>query len=63
MEMVAKAIDKAGSTDAKAVAFALEGMTLKTYYGTVTMRAEDHQLIQPLVYLDPDQGRDQGRQV
>ncbi len=48
MEMVAKAIDKAGSTDAKAVAFALEGMTLKTYYGTVTMRAEDHQLIQPL---------------
>ena len=46
--MVAKAFDKAGSTDAKAVAYALEGMEHKTYYGTVTMRAEDHQLIQPL---------------
>jgi branched-chain amino acid transport system substrate-binding protein len=48
MEMVAKAIDKAGSADAKAVALALEGMEHKTFYGTVTMRAEDHQLIQPL---------------
>jgi branched-chain amino acid transport system substrate-binding protein len=48
MEMVAKAFDKAGSTEAKAVALALEGMTHQTYYGTVTMRAEDHQLIQPL---------------
>ena len=48
MEMVAKAFDKAGSTDAKAVAFALEGMTHQTFYGVVTMRAEDHQLIQPL---------------
>jgi branched-chain amino acid transport system substrate-binding protein len=48
MEMVAKAFDKAGSSDAKAVAFALEGMTHQTLYGAVTMRAEDHQLIQPL---------------
>ena len=57
MEMVAKAFDKAGSTDAKAVAYALEGMEHKTYYGTVTMRAEDHQLIQPLYHLHHDQGR------
>jgi branched-chain amino acid transport system substrate-binding protein len=48
MEMLAKAIDKAGSTNAKAIAHALAGMTHETYYGTVTMRAEDHQLIQPL---------------
>lgn len=48
MEMVAKAFDKAGSTDPKAVAYALEGMEHKTLYGTVTMRAADHQLIQPL---------------
>jgi branched-chain amino acid transport system substrate-binding protein len=48
MEMLAKAFDKAGKPDAKAVAFALEGMTLQTPYGLVTMRAEDHQLIQPL---------------
>jgi branched-chain amino acid transport system substrate-binding protein len=48
MEMVAKAFDKAGSTDPKAVAYALEGLEHKTPYGTVTMRASDHQLIQPL---------------
>lgn len=48
MEMVAKAFDKAGSTDPTAVAFALEGMKHETYYGTVIMRAEDHQLIQPM---------------
>lgn len=48
MEMLAKAIDKAGSTDAKAIAFALSGMEHETLYGKVTMRAEDHQLIQPL---------------
>lgn len=48
MEMLAKAIDKAGSANAKAIANALEGMTHETYYGTVTMRAEDHQLLQPL---------------
>jgi branched-chain amino acid transport system substrate-binding protein len=48
MEMLAKAIDKAGSTDAKAIALALEGMEHETLYGKVTMRAEDHQLIQPL---------------
>ncbi|MGC1404504.1 MAG: branched-chain amino acid ABC transporter substrate-binding protein [Thermodesulfobacteriota bacterium] len=48
MEMLAKAFDKAGSTEAKAVAYALEGMQYQTPYGMVTMRAEDHQLIQPL---------------
>jgi branched-chain amino acid transport system substrate-binding protein len=48
MEMLAKAFNKAGKVDPKAVAFALEGMEHETYYGKVTMRAEDHQLIQPL---------------
>ena len=48
MEMLVKAFEKAGSTDAKAVAFALEGMEYETHYGKVIMRAEDHQLIQPL---------------
>ncbi|RJQ77953.1 MAG: branched-chain amino acid ABC transporter substrate-binding protein [Desulfobacteraceae bacterium] len=48
MEMLAAAVKKAGSTDAKAIAFALEGMEHETPYGKVTMRAEDHQLIQPL---------------
>jgi branched-chain amino acid transport system substrate-binding protein len=48
MEMFVKALNKAGKDDAKAFAFALEGMEHETLYGKVTMRAEDHQLIQPL---------------
>ncbi len=48
MEMLAKAIDKAGSANPKAIAYALEGMEYETPYGKVTMRAEDHQLLQPL---------------
>jgi branched-chain amino acid transport system substrate-binding protein len=48
MEMLAKAIDKAGSAKSKDIAYALEGMEYETPYGLVTMRAEDHQLIQPL---------------
>ena len=63
MEMVAKAFDKAGSTDAKAVAYALEGMEHQTSYGIVTMRAEDHQLIQPLYISTMTKVGHQGRQV
>lgn len=48
MEMVAKAFNTAGSTDPKAVAYALEGMKHTTLYGMVYMRAQDHQLLQPL---------------
>ncbi|MBT4266554.1 MAG: branched-chain amino acid ABC transporter substrate-binding protein [Deltaproteobacteria bacterium] len=48
MEMLVKAINKAGSTDPKAVAYALEGMEHETMYGKVLMRAQDHQLLQPL---------------
>lgn len=48
MNMLAKAIDKAGSDDPKAIAFALEDMEYETPYGKVLMRGEDHQLIQPL---------------
>lgn len=48
VEMLAKAMEDAGSTDPLAVAKALEGMTHETPFGTVTMRADDHQLIQPL---------------
>ena len=48
MEMVAKAFDKAGKADPKAVAYALEGMEHETLWGTVIMRADDHQLYQPM---------------
>ncbi|KYZ87495.1 branched-chain amino acid ABC transporter substrate-binding protein [Alloalcanivorax xenomutans] len=48
LEMLQKAADKAGSNDPVDVARALEGLSLETSYGTVTMRGEDHQLQTPL---------------
>lgn len=49
MNMFDAAIDEVGGWDPIAVARAMEGRTLETPYGTITMRAEDHQIIQPLV--------------
>ena len=47
-EMLARAIDQAGSTDAVKVALALEGMEQKDLFGvTSIMRKEDHQLLYP----------------
>ncbi|MFC1835535.1 ABC transporter substrate-binding protein [Thermodesulfobacteriota bacterium] len=39
------AVKKAGSTDKKAVAAALEGLTLDVPVGTITIRPEDHQAV------------------
>lgn len=53
VEMLARAIESAGSTDSEAVARALSGMNhgpaQGNPLGAVTMRAADHQLIGPLV--------------
>ena len=48
MNMLLAAIRKAKSTDAKQVAFALEGMTYQSPLGEVKMRKTDHQLEAPL---------------
>lgn len=48
MEMLAKAMTEAGSTDPTAVARKLEGMRYQSDIGEVVLRAEDHQLQQPL---------------
>ncbi len=48
LEMLAKAIDQVKSTDAVKVAKALEGMKIEGDSGEVVMRADNHQLIQPL---------------
>ena len=48
MNMFDKAAEAAGSSDPIAVAKAMEGMTLDHAYGTITMRAEDHQVQQDL---------------
>ena len=47
-EMLQTAVNKAGSTDAMAVALALEGLQAKDVFGQpTTMRKEDHQLLVP----------------
>ena len=48
VEMLVTAIEKAGSTEAAEVAKALEGMHFRNAFHEATMRAEDHQLMQPL---------------
>ena len=48
IEMLARAIEQAGSTDAVKVAHALEGMRYVNAFHDATMRAADHQLQQPL---------------
>ncbi|WP_194712186.1 branched-chain amino acid ABC transporter substrate-binding protein [Noviherbaspirillum soli] len=46
--MLAKAFNEAKTTDPVKVAFAMEGMKLKSLNGEVEMRKADHQLQQPL---------------
>jgi branched-chain amino acid transport system substrate-binding protein len=48
IEMLAAAIEMAGSTEAAAVARALEGARFRNAFHEATMRADDHQLQQPL---------------
>jgi len=48
VEMLARAITQAGSTDAVPVAKALESMRYVNGFHEATMRADDHQLQQPL---------------
>ncbi len=48
VEMLARAIEQAGSTDAVAVAYALENMRYTNEFHDATVRADDHQVLQPL---------------
>jgi len=48
VEMLARAIEQAGSTDAVAVAYALENMRFTNEFHEATVRADDHQVLQPL---------------
>ena len=48
IEMFVQAIDRGRSTDPEKIARALEGMTYDYFFGPVQMRADNHQLIQPL---------------
>src|SRR5258706_5293315 len=51
VEMVANAIDQAGTTDPVKVAHALEGMHFAGPTGDSWMRAEDHQIIAPIFVM------------
>ncbi len=59
IEFFAAALDKAGSDDPALVAAALEGMTFDGPAGPLTMRAEDHQIVFPMVIstMSQDVGR------
>lgn len=57
--MLATAIEKAGSTEAAAVAHALEGARFANGFHQATMRAADHQLFQPL-YVSVMQKKGEG---
>lgn len=46
LRMLQKAMEQAGTTDPLAVAYAMEGMTLETPFGTATMREDNHQILQ-----------------
>ncbi|KWR82911.1 MAG: branched-chain amino acid ABC transporter substrate-binding protein [Burkholderiaceae bacterium] len=48
VEMLARAIERAGSTDAVAVGYALEDMRFTNAFHEATVRAGDHQVLQPL---------------
>jgi branched-chain amino acid transport system substrate-binding protein len=48
IEMLVQAITQAKSTDPLKVALALEGMKFQTFTGEVVMRADNHQLLQPM---------------
>jgi branched-chain amino acid transport system substrate-binding protein len=48
IKLLAAAIEKAGTVEAAAVARALEGARFQNGFHHATMRAIDHQLIQPL---------------
>ncbi len=48
IDMLAAAIEKAGTTEAVAVARALEGAQYRNGFHQASMRASDHQLMQPL---------------
>lgn len=57
IEFFAAAVQKAGSDDPVAVAYAMEGLSVKGPHGdTITMRAKDHQIIMPMVVssIDPN---------
>ncbi|QHB54367.1 ABC transporter substrate-binding protein [Ralstonia solanacearum] len=49
IDMLAAAIERAGTTEAGAVARALEGASLDSGFHRIILRAEDHQAIQPLI--------------
>ncbi|WP_197386558.1 branched-chain amino acid ABC transporter substrate-binding protein [Ralstonia pseudosolanacearum] len=51
INLLATAIERAGTTEAGAVARALEGASLDTGFHRLTLRAEDHQAIQSLVVM------------
>ena len=51
LAMLSEGMAKAKTTDPVKVAYAMEGLTFKSFNGEVTMRKTDHQMQQPLFIL------------
>jgi branched-chain amino acid transport system substrate-binding protein len=51
LEMLTQAVNRAGSTDAVRVAYALEDMRIQGPLGEIWMRPDDHQLFEPLFIM------------
>ena len=62
MQTLFAAVDKAGSIDPKTVAKTLNGLTFESIKGTVTMRAEDHQMEAPM-YIGQVEETDAGLEL
>ncbi|WP_414696980.1 branched-chain amino acid ABC transporter substrate-binding protein [Paraburkholderia sp.] len=60
IETLAAAMSRAGSTDPAAVAKALEGIRFDNGFHASWMRADDHQLIQPLYVMEMDKAGTRG---
>jgi branched-chain amino acid transport system substrate-binding protein len=60
MSALSNAMAKAKSTDPKKVAFALEGLSFKSFNGEVQIRNSDHQMQQPLVLAVWQKATDKG---
>jgi branched-chain amino acid transport system substrate-binding protein len=60
IETLAAAMNRAGSADPTAVAHALEGIRFDNGFHASWMRADDHQLIQPLYVMQMDKAGTSG---
>lgn len=69
IQFLAAAMNKAGAEDATSVSAALKGLQIDSPLGPVEMRAEDHQMVRPMIFAEavklaePRDGRIMGYEI